>query len=150
MPWGYISGEYGTYDMGGYAVDLPAGNAAQANAILRQLKQDEWLGESVQGEKKAGRAAALFVTFTTYNPNVNIFAYNRILIEFAPSGEVHSSIKFRHYARAKFRPGNAGSQVPPDRAWHHVFLWLIALLRHGCKSMGSNLDSTFDSGTGST
>ena len=52
VPWGYISGEYGTYDMGGYAVDLPAGNAAQANAILRQLKQDEWLGESVQGKRR--------------------------------------------------------------------------------------------------
>ena len=26
----------------------------------------------------------------------------------------------------------------------NVFLWLIALLRHRCKSMGSSLDSTFD------
>ena len=147
IPWGFIDGEYGTYDMGGYAVDLPAGNSESANAILRQLRSDRWLGEFLEGKTEGGRVVALFVTFTTYNPNVNIFGYTRIMIEFAPSGQVHSSMKFRPFVMPgqNFRPGNASSQLLLTIVFGiNVFLWLIALALHGCRSAGTNTGLNFD------
>ena len=66
-----ITGNYGVYDYGGYVIDLPSGDAVTAHSIVQQLQADKWLDAGTGG---------LVVTFTTYNPNLNLFSYNRILL----------------------------------------------------------------------
>ena len=66
-----ITGNYGVYDYGGYVIDLPSGDAVTAHSIVQQLHADKWLDAGTGG---------LVVTFTTYNPNLNLFSYNRILL----------------------------------------------------------------------
>ena len=76
------------------------------------------------GEKKAGRAAALFVTFTTYNPNVNIFAYNRILMSSPLRARcTHPSSSAHSLCQGKISPWKCwltGANF--DCVWHQCFL----------------------------
>ncbi len=138
VPTGVTVGDYGVYDRGGFAVDLPSGNASAAHGILAQMQADGWIDAST---------AAVFVCFTTYNPNVNIFTYNRIMIEYTPAGLVHTSVLYRPFQM----PGDDFSAEGGDSQLFiyvifalNVFVWLAALAFHACKSCGNNADSKFD------
>ena len=87
-PSGGIIGELGTYDTGGFVVDLPTGNSTNVRMIVEQLYEDAWLSRDT---------GALFISFTTYNPNVNLFAYHRANLEFAAAGNVVISTTYRPF-----------------------------------------------------
>ncbi|XP_076818399.1 uncharacterized protein LOC143464499 isoform X1 [Clavelina lepadiformis] len=64
------------YDGGGYAVTL--GNTAKSSRIkLDQLKNENWIDRYT---------AAIFVEFTVYNANINLFASAMLLLERSPNG----------------------------------------------------------------
>lgn len=73
------------YSGGGYVHDLPT-NYTQAMAEVALLEKWGWVDKKTR---------AVFVDFTIYNPNVNMFLVCRMLGEFLPSGGVVTSSVFR-------------------------------------------------------
>ena len=71
----YHSGMIENYDGGGFAQVLGANRSASLS-IIRQLRADRWIDR---------RTRAVFVDFTLYNAELNVFA----AIRFSP----HSSIQ---------------------------------------------------------
>lgn len=75
--WGVsIAGEYGVYGGGGYILKLENG-LAPSRLILQELKQYRWINRETR---------AVFLEFTLYNANTNLFAYMVFLTEFTELG----------------------------------------------------------------
>lgn len=122
-----ITGNYGVYDYGGYVVDLPSGDATNAHSIVQQLKLDHWLDSATAG---------LIVSFTTYNPNLNMFTYNRILLEYTGTGLVKLTVLYRPFQMPalfyEFQKSDGRSQVFITYLFMiNVFGWLSKLLWRG-------------------
>jgi len=79
--WGLIS----TYGGGGFVQDLRTTKAASL-AIIDDLKQNLWLDRGTR---------AVFVDFTVYNANINLFCVIRLLVEFPATGGAIPSWNFR-------------------------------------------------------
>ena len=62
-----ISGLYSTYGAGGFVANL-AYNKADTSKILTYLQTNNWIDRSTR---------AIFVDFTTYNANINLFCQIR-------------------------------------------------------------------------
>ena len=67
-----------TYCSGGQVVDL-SDSFANASAQVLALKNSTWIDRSTR---------ALFVEFNLYNPNTDLFAVFRAVVEFLPSGHI--------------------------------------------------------------
>ncbi|XP_067852001.1 polycystin-2-like protein 1 [Heptranchias perlo] len=78
--WGRI----GTYSNGGYIVELQRNKDAGAKKIKR-LKSKLWLDSG---------SRAVFIDFTVYNANINLFCAIRLLVEFPATGGAIPSSKF--------------------------------------------------------
>jgi len=83
---GPIPGKYsGTkYYGSGYTINLPR-NASKALETVEELKDLMWID---QGSR------AMWVDFTAYNGNVNLFMSGRLFLEFPPTGGVMASYRF--------------------------------------------------------
>ncbi|KAL3319447.1 polycystic kidney disease 2-like 1 [Cichlidogyrus casuarinus] len=75
---GTFVGDVATYGAGGYYVDLPR-DKNQTMAVLENLWANLWLDRQTR---------AIFITFSLYNPNLNLFAICNFFFEFPPSGGV--------------------------------------------------------------
>ena len=82
-------GEFNTYSGGGYVVTLPM-TRQKANAVIQDLPYSNWIDRHTR---------AVFLEFTLYSPNVNLFAYCKILAEFPETGSI-----FRWTNYHVFRP----------------------------------------------
>ena len=69
-------GIFATYSGGGYVADLGT-TERQARTLIEDLDKYNWLDPYTK---------AIFLEFTTYNPNINLFSYVLYLIEFPPIG----------------------------------------------------------------
>ncbi|XP_048371286.1 polycystic kidney disease protein 1-like 3 [Sphaerodactylus townsendi] len=74
-------GKFAIYPGGGYVADLGT-NASHANRTLRALARDKWLDSCTQ---------AVFVEFTVYNANVNLFCAVTVMLESNGIGAFASS-----------------------------------------------------------
>ncbi|XP_061167212.1 polycystin-1-like protein 2 [Saccostrea echinata] len=75
--WGFSrAGEYSTYSGGGYILKFVK-NRVNAHLLLDELVQYKWISRHTR---------AIFLEFTTYNPNVNLFVYAMFLVEFPEVG----------------------------------------------------------------
>lgn len=75
--WGFsILGEYNSYSGGGYILEFTK-NREQAVAMLNELMKYYWIDRATR---------AIFLEFTVYNPNTNLFAYVIFLCEFPETG----------------------------------------------------------------
>jgi len=79
--WGYIT----TYGGGGYYKDLGRNRSATVD-IIAELKQNLWLDRG---------SRAIFLDFTVYNANINLFCVIRLLMEFPATGGAIPSWTFR-------------------------------------------------------
>ena len=77
-------GVHGLYSGGGYVVEL-RGTRSEMRKKLEMLENEAWIDKYTRG---------LFVEFTVYNPNVNLFAAATILSENVDSGGFFSSWRF--------------------------------------------------------
>ncbi|XP_059845895.1 polycystin-2-like protein 2 [Hypanus sabinus] len=78
--WGRI----GTYSTGGYIIEL--GKLKEdSNKLIKHLKSKLWLDHG---------SRAIFIDFTVYNANVNLFCTIRLLVEFPASGGAITSSEF--------------------------------------------------------
>ncbi|XP_048736495.2 polycystin-2-like [Ostrea edulis] len=81
--WGTSQmGQHGTYDGGGYLLKFTK-NRYQAHAMLSEIEDLRWIDRG---------SRAVFIEFTLYNPNLNIFIYSRYLAEFLETGGVLLSV----------------------------------------------------------
>nr|XP_027212361.1 polycystic kidney disease 2-like 2 protein [Penaeus vannamei] len=78
--WGSLD----VYGAGGYVVKLK-GSKESLKAKIEQLETDGWMDE---------RTRAVFVEFSLYNAQVNLFAACRIVMEQGPEGALHPFVKF--------------------------------------------------------
>ena len=81
-------GIYSTYSGGGYVYSIDTKshsfNLSQVISDLDQLQRLDWIDKQTR---------ALFVQFSLYNPNVNLFVYSNILFEFLSTGNLLSSFR---------------------------------------------------------
>jgi hypothetical protein len=71
-----IQGKYDTYDGSGYVYEM-RGQLSYIQGNLSLLKEMNWIDRQTR---------AVFVEFSTYNPNINLMMVTTILIEFFSSG----------------------------------------------------------------
>ena len=69
-------GAFSTYSGGGYVADLGT-TQNQALTMLESLSDNSWIDLLTR---------AVFLEFTAYNPNINLFSHVLYLIEFPPIG----------------------------------------------------------------
>ncbi|KAL5005145.1 hypothetical protein ScPMuIL_018601 [Solemya velum] len=92
-PWQYQTGwelqtlpyigTYGTYSGGGYVVEVPTG-LDQSRTVLESIQNSDWIDD---------RTRVIFLEFTLYNPNVDLFSVFLILFEFPNTGSINPSYK---------------------------------------------------------
>ena len=70
-------GKRGLYGGGGYVADLGK-SQRHASSLMEQLISSDWIDVYTR---------AIFIEFTVYNPNVNLFAFVNLLMEFPRTGE---------------------------------------------------------------
>lgn len=79
------SGALTTYQGGGYVQSL-ARDKKRSEEILAYLKANLWLGRPTR---------AVFLDFTVYNANINLFCVVRLVAEFPPTGGVVTSFAMK-------------------------------------------------------
>ena len=70
--------QFGYYSGNGYVQNLPK-NKSNAGAILKELKEALWIDRGTR---------AVFLDFTVYNANINLFSVITLLFEFPAAGGV--------------------------------------------------------------
>ncbi|XP_071829952.1 polycystin-2-like protein 1 isoform X3 [Apostichopus japonicus] len=78
-------GEIATYGGGGYYMDLGKRKQDSLKQIL-ELKENLWIDRGTR---------AIFVDFTVYNANINLFCIVRLVVEFPPTGGAIPTSTFR-------------------------------------------------------
>jgi hypothetical protein len=78
------SAVYTTYLGGGYVYKMN-GNASDVISDLTLLEQNNWIDRQTR---------AVFVEFSVFNPNLNMFAHCYIAFEFLPTGSIVTSYRF--------------------------------------------------------
>jgi len=86
---GYYTGQYGTYDGGGYVADLAQYDRTNKRFIndLNELERYNWLDKATR---------ALFIDIITYNPSVNLFSYIKLVFEMPLTGGIFPSYKIEN------------------------------------------------------
>uniref|UniRef100_A0A670Z240 Polycystin-2 n=2 Tax=Pseudonaja textilis TaxID=8673 RepID=A0A670Z240_PSETE len=79
--WGLIA----TYSGSGYYQDLSK-SKEDASALIAGLKKNLWLDRGTR---------AVFIDFSVYNANINLFCIVRLLVEFPPTGGLLTSWQFQ-------------------------------------------------------
>eukprot|EP00744_Colponema_vietnamica_P005845 GILI01008520.1.p1 GENE.GILI01008520.1~~GILI01008520.1.p1 ORF type:complete len:710 (+),score=131.76 GILI01008520.1:112-2241(+) len=79
------TGTFGTYGGEGFVVDMPVLNSTMAYSTVDKLISDLWIDRATR---------SVFITFTVYNANVNLFLHAKFILEFGPSGSVEPSYSF--------------------------------------------------------
>ncbi|XP_067952038.1 polycystin-2-like [Watersipora subatra] len=77
-------GTLATYPGSGFYQDLST-TRAKTKAIIEVLKENRWINRGTR---------VVFLDFTIYNPNVNLFCVAKLIVEYPPSGGALSSQKF--------------------------------------------------------
>lgn len=77
--WGIaIVGEYNTYGGGGYIVNFEI-DLINSKNVINELRKNNWIDRQTR---------AVFMEYTLYNANVNLFAYVIFLVELTETGKV--------------------------------------------------------------
>ena len=100
----------GTYGPGGYVTRL-AGTRTRIVARLKELQKHHWIDK---------RTRAVFLEFSTYNANVNLFATCRIIMEYF-EGEIQLSWRFDPVKLLK-----VGSSLYDQLVYFCEFLFVLA------------------------
>lgn len=86
--WGIpIWGQHSTYAGGGYLADMSI-NLQISNRMLENLKQNKWIDRKTR---------AVFIEFTLYNTDDNVFLYTTLLTEFPETGGTIQTATFKPF-----------------------------------------------------
>ncbi len=97
-------GQYANYLGGGYLFKYN-GSRDQIFDNLTLLQELSWIDR---------RTRAIFIEFTTYNPNINVFSYCNLLVEFLPTGSVLRSHRFSTFNLFEYIQGYAPFKIACD------------------------------------
>lgn len=78
------SGKYASYMGGGYVYEM-RGTYNEIVGNISLLQELGWIDRQTR---------AIFVEFTSYNPNIDLFSYCTILFELLPTGNIVKSYEF--------------------------------------------------------
>ena len=78
------AGVYSSYVGGGFTYEL-TGNATQIQADFQVMQQNNWIDRQTR---------AVFLEYSLFNSNINLFSYCLVLFEFLPTGAIVSSFRF--------------------------------------------------------
>lgn len=81
-----VSGQISTYGAGGYIKDLPSTYADAYDVVANNLINNYWLDRGTR---------VVFVDFTVYNANINMFCGVRLILECPAAGGAMPSFTFR-------------------------------------------------------
>ncbi|XP_062584304.1 polycystin-1-like protein 2 [Saccostrea cucullata] len=126
--WGIpYTGEYNTYDGGGYLIKFTK-DRYQARMMLNEISNYNWIDRGTR---------AVFIEYTLYNPNSNMFLTSKYLTEFLETGGIFVTLQSQ-----AFRPVAFVSSAGPGLVLFYVvfiayiFFLLIKILnklrRGGC------------------
>ncbi|CAL4080384.1 unnamed protein product, partial [Meganyctiphanes norvegica] len=90
-----VMGKIDTYGGGGYEVKIPKSRDSFLREIDR-LEKERWID---------ARTRAIFVEFSLYNVQVNLFSSCRIIMEQGPEGTLHPYIKFKPLKLLRYHEG---------------------------------------------
>ena len=79
-----IQGKYDTYDGSGYVYEM-RGQLSYVQGNLSLLREMNWIDKQTR---------AVFVEFSTYNPNINLIMVSTILVEFTSTGTILATARF--------------------------------------------------------
>jgi polycystin 1L2 len=79
-----ITGSYTSYLGGGYIYKMTAKSLPNLQADFAALQQSIWIDKQTR---------AVVIEFSTYNVNINLFAYVTILFEIMPTGNIIGSMR---------------------------------------------------------
>jgi hypothetical protein len=79
-----IQGKFATYDGSGYLYEL-RGKLDYIQGNLSLLQQMQWIDRQTR---------AVFIEFSSYNPNINLIMVSTILVEFLSSGSILTTARF--------------------------------------------------------
>ncbi len=113
---------YGYWD-GGYIVDIPP-RRLYAGELMQQLERDLFLSPS--------ETRALFVDFTLYNANINVFCVGRLLFEFLETGAVMPYASVRTSRLLPYDGDSGRMQFALDGA---IIAYVAAAMIHGLLGM---------------
>eukprot|EP00947_MAST-08B_sp_MAST-8B-sp1_P001568 g1568.t1 len=111
--WGEIS----VYPSGGYSVILPE-NRTQGREILRNLKRVGFIDLNTR---------AVFIEFTAYNGNLDLFVQATLLFEFPTAGYVMPTYRFSALSLLQFTSRSDGIVWTVLEAFFYVFMTLKVL-----------------------
>ncbi|XP_033734192.1 polycystic kidney disease 2-like 1 protein isoform X2 [Pecten maximus] len=80
--WGQLT----TYSGAGYVQEMTGNNLTSAKALMDNLFSERWIDRGTR---------AVFIDFTVYNANINLFCVIRFLVEFPATGGAIPSWTFR-------------------------------------------------------
>jgi hypothetical protein len=79
-----IQGKFATYDGSGYLYEI-RGKLDYIQGNLSLLQQMQWIDRQTR---------AVFIEFSSYNPNINLIMVSTILVEFLSSGSILTTARF--------------------------------------------------------
>jgi len=79
-----IQGKYASYDGSGYLYEL-RGKLDYIQGNLTLLKEMQWIDRQTR---------AVFIEFSSYNPNIDLVMVSTILVEFLPFGDILTTARF--------------------------------------------------------
>jgi len=89
-----VSGTFADYDGSGFVVDYLLTNATY-NDTVTSLDTFQTLLDTLDSYYVDSQTRAVFITFSLYNVNFNLFGFCNFLIEFSPTGLADASLEFR-------------------------------------------------------
>uniref|UniRef100_F6RF39 Polycystin 1 like 3, transient receptor potential channel interacting n=1 Tax=Ornithorhynchus anatinus TaxID=9258 RepID=F6RF39_ORNAN len=110
-----IQGQFAIYSGGGYVVNLGQ-SSSDARSILKHLKQGHWLDR---------RTKSLFVEFTVYNANVNLFCVVTLIMESSEVGAFSTSVELdtlHFHSQKGFTQENAAQVIFCLLLLYYIFL----------------------------
>lgn len=123
-------GSYSNYMGGGFVYKI------ENFLDLNQTKQEIFLLQKLNWIDKHTRA--LFIEFSLFNPNVNLFAYCTILFEYLPTGEVLNSININPFALYNYESPYSIAILVFDIIYLVIIIFLMInelrkLVKSGCR-----------------
>ena len=92
-----LFGLYNNYWGGGYVYEM-RGKMSYLQGNFSLLQNNSWIDRQTR---------AVFIEFSVYNPNINMFAVAEIIVEFLPSGTILTSSRFDPISLFNFYTGFA-------------------------------------------
>ena len=114
------------YNGGGYILDF-MGSATMANHYISEIKKTGWIDKY---------SRAVFIEFTMYNPNVNLFTMVTFLMEFPVSGGCIHSLEVSSFKLLNYIGGSSAFVLVAEIIFVCVVFYYVGSVIRRMKRLG--------------